>query len=66
MGIPLGRFVKDFSAADIVLSYVVELTRSRIGLDDYPHLQEFLAAVQARPAYLRAVEKAGRPVPKKI
>lgn len=54
------RFVKDFSAADVVMSFVVELTGDRFGLSDYPHLQKYLATVHERPAYKRAEEKGGK------
>jgi glutathione S-transferase len=51
----------EFSAADIMMSFVLEAAASRGGLDEqYPKLQEFLRRIHARPAYRRAIERGGR------
>ena len=54
------RFVRDFSAADVILSFPIEGTKARLGLDKYPHLQKWLDTIHARPAYKRAEERAGK------
>jgi glutathione S-transferase len=49
-----------FSAADIMLSFPLEVARDRAGLDESrPKLVEFLKRSHARPAYQRALEKGG-------
>ncbi|WP_426189885.1 glutathione S-transferase family protein [Massilia sp. DWR3-1-1] len=49
-----------FSAADIQISFVLEASASRGGLDkSYPKLSDFLARIHARPAYQRALERGG-------
>jgi len=49
-----------FSAADIQMSFAVEASRGRAGLDESrPRLMGFLERIHARPAYQRAVEKGG-------
>jgi len=51
---------EDFSAADIMLSFPIEVARARGGLDGTrPRLMEFLRRIHARPAYQRALEKGG-------
>ena len=51
---------KDFSAADIQVSFVLEAAAARGGLDDkYPHLDNFLKRIHARSAYKRAIERGG-------
>lgn len=57
---PSGHFaMDDLSACDIMLSFPVGVL-GRLGLEDsYPKLAAFNQMVQARPAYQRAVEKAG-------
>jgi glutathione S-transferase len=54
-------FVGDrFSAADIMLSFPLEATTDRAGLDETrPRLMDFLRRIHARPAYKRALEKGG-------
>ncbi len=48
----------DFTAADVGVAYVVSMAK-RLGLlNSWPPLSAYLARVQARPAYLRAVERA--------
>jgi glutathione S-transferase len=49
-----------FSAADVMLSFPLEATSSRAGLDaSRPNLIDFLRRIHARPAYRRALEKGG-------
>jgi len=49
-----------FSAADIQMSFPVEAARSRAGLDgSRPRLMDWLARIEARPAYRRALERGG-------
>jgi glutathione S-transferase len=51
---------EDFSAADIMMSFPLEVARARAGLDaTRPKLFDFLQRVHARPAYRRALEKGG-------
>src|SRR5271154_1124441 len=54
-------FVGDHSsAADIMLSFPLEVATDRAGLDETrPKLMNFLERVHARPAYKRALEKGG-------
>jgi glutathione S-transferase len=50
----------EFSAADIQMSFAVEVSVARGGLDgSRPKLIEWLARVQARPAYLKALAVGG-------
>jgi glutathione S-transferase len=50
----------DFTAADIMMSFPAEVSKSRgVGLDSYPNIQRFLNAIHARPAYQRALERGG-------
>ena len=49
-----------FSAADIQMSFPLEVAASRGGLNaDYSKLMDFLQRVHARPAYKRALERGG-------
>jgi glutathione S-transferase len=49
-----------FSAADIQMSFPLEASRARGGLDEKrPRLMAFLQKIHSRPAYLRAVERGG-------
>jgi glutathione S-transferase len=50
-----------FSAADVQMSYPVEAAAARAGLTaaSHPRLADWLARVQARPAYQRALAKGG-------
>jgi glutathione S-transferase len=51
----------EFTAADIQMSFPLELAISRAGLDQTrPRLMEFLDRIHARPGYRRAVERGGR------
>jgi glutathione S-transferase len=50
----------DFSAADIMMSFPVEAGADRaFDRADHPHLDAFLDAIHARPAYQRALERGG-------
>jgi glutathione S-transferase len=49
-----------FTAADIQMSFPLEVAATRGGLDArYPKLTDFLARIHARPAYARALERGG-------
>jgi glutathione S-transferase len=51
---------REFSAADIQMSFPLEAARARGGLDaTRPRLMNFLERIHARPAYGRALEKGG-------
>lgn len=50
----------EFSAADIQMSFPVEVARERAGFGaGRPHLEDFLARIHAMPGYRRAVERGG-------
>lgn len=50
----------EFTAADIQMSFPLEAAYARAGLGvAYPHVSGFLAAIHARPAYQRALERGG-------
>jgi glutathione S-transferase len=49
----------EITGADVMMSFPVEAAASRVGLGAHPKLQAWLAAVHARPAYRRALEKGG-------
>jgi glutathione S-transferase len=52
---------KDFSAADIQMSFPLEASAARGGLNESrPKLWAFLTAIHARPAFQRALEKGGK------
>ena len=49
-----------FSAADIQMSFPLEVAASRGGLNaGYPKLMDFLQRIHTRPAYKRALERGG-------
>jgi glutathione S-transferase len=49
-----------FSAADIMLSFPLEVSADRAGLDETrPKLMDFLRRIHERPAYRRALGKGG-------
>ncbi len=48
-----------FTAADIQNTFVLEAANAGGRLGEYANLARFLAAMQARPAYGRAIEKGG-------
>jgi glutathione S-transferase len=47
----------DLTGADIQISFVLEAARGTLA--HFPNLMRYLAGLQARPAYLRAVERGG-------
>jgi glutathione S-transferase len=51
----------DFSAADVQMSFPLEAASARggLGAKSHPHSAKWLANVQARPAYKRALERGG-------
>ncbi len=50
----------DFTAADVQMSFPVEASAARGGLDAaYPKLSDWLKRIHARPAYQRALDKGG-------
>jgi glutathione S-transferase len=50
-----------FSAADVQMSFPVEASRMRAGLDERrPRLMAYLRKIHARPAYQRALERGGK------
>ncbi|QEI07503.1 glutathione S-transferase [Pigmentiphaga aceris] len=49
----------ELSGADIQLSFVAQLALRLCGTDAYPNLTAFVARIEARPAYQRAIEKGG-------
>ncbi|UWR21789.1 glutathione S-transferase family protein [Sulfitobacter sp. S190] len=57
---PSGHFVSDeLSAADIMLSFPAQIAMRKGRASDFPKLAAFVDWIEARPAYLRAVEKGG-------
>ncbi len=51
---------RSFTAADVMMSFVVEAAAARGGLDaTRPRLMDWLARIHARPAYQRALERGG-------
>jgi glutathione S-transferase len=51
---------EEFTAADVMMSFPIELCRSRAGLNrSRPHLIDWLARIHARPAYGAALQKGG-------
>jgi glutathione S-transferase len=51
---------EEFSGADIQTSFVGEIAGQFGKLDAYPNLHAWVRRFQARPAYLRALEKGGK------
>ncbi len=50
----------EFSAADVQMSFPLEVAVVRGGLDaSYPKLNEWLARIHARPAYQQALQRGG-------
>ena len=49
----------DFSAADIQMSFPLEVAAARSGSADRKNLTEFLTRIHGRPAYQRALNKGG-------
>jgi len=54
----------ELSAADIQMSYPVEAMNQRLGLARQPNLLAWLERIRSRPAYQRAVDQGGPPVPR--
>ena len=50
----------DFSAADVMMSFPLEIARGRAGLGpDHPNLLDWLERIHARPTYAAALEAGG-------
>jgi glutathione S-transferase len=49
----------DLTAADIQMSFVGEVARAMGQMDKYPNIKGWVERFQARPAYVRALEKGG-------
>ena len=50
----------NFTAADIMMSFPLEVARGRAGLgDSHPNLIDWLERIHARPAYAEALRKGG-------
>lgn len=47
------------TGADVQLSFVAQLAVKGAGPDRYPHLTRFVALIEARPAYQRAIARSG-------
>lgn len=47
------------TGADVQMSFVVEAIKARGDIVNYPHMQQWLEKVRARPAYQTALEKGG-------
>jgi glutathione S-transferase len=57
---PSGHFVlDDLSAADIMLSFPAQIAMRLKRRAKYPKIAAFVDAIEARPAYQRAVDKGG-------
>jgi glutathione S-transferase len=50
---------KEFTAADIQMSFILEVADTGGRLKDYPRLTALLKRLRERPAYKRAIEKGG-------
>ena len=50
---------KEFTAADIQMSFILEIADTSGRLKDYPRLAALLKRLRDRPAYKRAIEKGG-------
>ncbi len=48
---------KEFSAADIQMSFPIESAEGRGEFKNRPHLVEFIRKIKARPAYKRAIKR---------
>ncbi|WP_281558193.1 glutathione S-transferase [Thalassomonas sp. RHCl1] len=50
----------EFTAADIVMGYCMDVAAVRVGMDDsYPNAQAFLKRMRERPAFKRAMKENG-------
>ncbi len=52
-------FAQELSGADVMLSFPLEAAMSRVNMEGRPNIKAFVARVQARPAYKRALERGG-------
>jgi len=52
-----------FSAADVQMSYGLLAALARGGVGDRPQLARWVTQIEERPAYQRAVERGGPPLP---
>jgi glutathione S-transferase len=50
---------EELTAADIQMSFPVEIAEVRLGLEARPKLRAFLERIRARPAYRTALAKGG-------
>jgi glutathione S-transferase len=48
-----------FTAADVQMSFVLEVARAFGKLSGYPDLDAYIDRMHARPAYKRAIERGG-------
>jgi glutathione S-transferase len=54
-------FCGEFSAADVAMSFPLEIAVKRAGLNESrPNLMGFLRRIHDRPAYKRALERGGK------
>ncbi|MEI7933179.1 MAG: glutathione S-transferase, partial [Alphaproteobacteria bacterium] len=44
---------------DIMMSFPAEVAAARAGIDEFPRIAAFIAAIHARPAYQKALERGG-------
>ncbi len=49
----------DFTAADVQMSFVGEVARAMGQVDKHPNLKAWVERFQARPAYVKALDKGG-------
>jgi glutathione S-transferase len=49
----------EFSAADIQLTFILQMASGQGLLDSRSHLRDYVARMEGRPAYKRAIEKGG-------
>ncbi|MDA0339101.1 MAG: glutathione S-transferase family protein [Proteobacteria bacterium] len=49
----------EFSAADIQMTFILQGSKRGGGLEEYPNLSAFVDRMEARPAFIRSVEKGG-------
>ncbi|MFK2893733.1 glutathione S-transferase [Dyella flagellata] len=54
---------KEFTAADIQMSFPVESAVARAGAGEHPSIRAFLERIHARPAYQRALARGGDNTP---
>jgi glutathione S-transferase len=51
---------EEFTAADVMMSFPLEISRGRAGLDgSYPNISDWLERIHARPAYAAALKTGG-------